>query len=291
VTAITRQGSTNEIPEGVKSTVRVDYDDEASLVSALKGQQFLIITLAFMAPADTQSKLIRAAAKAGVPYIMPNWYSIDFGNKELLNAIRLGPIAQAVIDEIESLGVSTWFILVCSFWYEFSLAGGEVRYGFDFPNKSVTFFDDGNTKITTSTWEQCGRTMAALLSLPVLPNDENDKSVTLSRFFNDAVYISSFLVSQKDMFESVKRVTRTTDDDWKISYESSQKRYQNGIKELEKGGISKFAKLLYSRVMFPNGDGDCTSKLSNKLFGLPQEELDECTKIAVRMGENDEVPY
>jgi hypothetical protein len=37
VTALTRQGSTNKIPVRVKSTF-VDYDNEASLVSALEGQ-------------------------------------------------------------------------------------------------------------------------------------------------------------------------------------------------------------------------------------------------------------
>jgi NmrA-like family len=154
VTALTRQGSTNKIPVDVKSTF-VDYDDEASLVSALEGQQFLI-TMAVTAPRHTQNKLVRAAAKAGVPYIMPNWYGCDFANKELGKAIHLGLVGQETVDEIESLGVSQWAILACGFWYEFSLAGGEMRYGFDFRNKSVTFFDDGKTKINTSTWSSAG---------------------------------------------------------------------------------------------------------------------------------------
>src|SRR5271154_860181 len=124
VTALTRQGSTNKLPEGVKS-VFVNYDDETSLVSALKGQQFLIITMAVTAPRDTQSKLIRAAAKAGVPYIMPNWYGGDLANKELGKATQLGLVGQAVVNEIETLGVSQWVMLACGFWYEFSLAGGE----------------------------------------------------------------------------------------------------------------------------------------------------------------------
>jgi NmrA-like family len=278
------------LPAGVKS-VFVNYDDEASLVSALKGQQFLIITMAVTAPHGTQSKLIRAAAKAGVPYIMPNWYGNDFANKELGKAIQLGLAGQAIVDEIESLGVSQWVMLACSFWYEYSLAGGEIRYGFDFRNKSVTFFDDGNTKINTSTWEQCGRAVAALLSLPELPMDENDMSATVSQFGNGSVYISSFLISQKDMFESVQRVTGTTDADWKISYEPSAQRYDDGIEAMKKGDMRGFGKQLYSRVLFPNGGGDFSSKLNNKVLGLPQEDLDERTKIAVRMAENNEVPY
>jgi NmrA-like family len=290
VTALTRPDSTSKLPSGVKSIV-VNYDDETSLVSALKGQQFLIITMAVTAPPDTQSKLIRAAAKAGTPYVMPNWYGSDFTNEELGKAVRLGLAARATVDGIESLGVSKWVMLACGFWYEFSLAGGSIRYGFDFPSKSVTFYDDGNTKIITSTWDQCGRAVAALLSLPELPVDENDKSPTVSQFANGIVYISSFLISQKDMFESVKRVTGTTDADWKISYEESAQRYQDGIEAMKKGDMSGFGKMLYARAMFPNGDGDFSNKLNNNLLGLPKEDLDERTKVAVKMADNKEVPY
>lgn len=93
------------------------------------------------------------------------------------------------------------------------------------------------------------------------------------------------------MFESVKRVTGTTDADWKISYEPSAQRYKDGIEAMNKGDMHGFGKQLYSRVFFPNGDGDFSSKLNNKILGLPQKDLDERTKIAVRMAENDEVPY
>lgn len=288
VTALTRRGSTAKLPAGVKPAY-VNYDDEASLVSALEGQQFLIITMAVTAPRDTQSKLARAAAKAAVPYVMPNWYGSDLNNKELSEAIRLGFAGRAIANEVESLGVSKWVMLACSFWYEFSLAGGEMRYGFDFHNMSVTFFDDGNTKILTSTWDQCGRAVAAFLSLPELPVDENDMSPTISHFGNGLIYISSFFVSQKDMFESVKRVTGTTDADWKISYEPSAQRYEDGIEAMKKGDMRGFGKLLYSRVFF--GDGNYTSKLNNKMLGLPQEDLDEHTNVSVGMAENNEVPY
>lgn len=83
VTALTRSGSTNKLPEGVKP-ITVDYDDETSLVEAMKGQQILIITLAVTAPPGTQSKLIKAASKAGVSYIMPNAWGSDPLNKQLM---------------------------------------------------------------------------------------------------------------------------------------------------------------------------------------------------------------
>jgi len=71
VTAITRHDSTAALPPGIKTT-KVNYDDPATLVAALQGQDALIITMNTQAPPDTQSKLLRAAAEAGVPWVLPN---------------------------------------------------------------------------------------------------------------------------------------------------------------------------------------------------------------------------
>lgn len=83
MTALTRSESSNKLPEGVNA-VTVDYDDETSLVEAMKGQQMLIITLAVRAPPGTQSKLIKAASKAGVPYVMPNAWGTNPLNEQLM---------------------------------------------------------------------------------------------------------------------------------------------------------------------------------------------------------------
>lgn len=53
VTAITRKESASELPEGVIAA-KVDYNDEASVINALKGQQILIITMSVRAPPETQ---------------------------------------------------------------------------------------------------------------------------------------------------------------------------------------------------------------------------------------------
>lgn len=71
VTAITRPESTVEAAAGV-TVKRVDYSSQDSLVSALQGQDALIITLGASSPNDKQNKLISAAAGAGVPWVFPN---------------------------------------------------------------------------------------------------------------------------------------------------------------------------------------------------------------------------
>lgn len=233
------------------------------------------------APRDTHSKLVQAAAKAGVPYIMPNGYAGDIEDIKLGEDTILGPIGKANRDEIEALGMK-WITVCCGFWYDYSLAGGEARFGFDFDKRSLTIYDDGNTKNSTSTLVQVGRAVAKVLSLPELPVNEKD-SLCLSTFLNKGVYIKSFAVSQRDMFESVKRITGTTDADWTISHEATKKRYEEGLSQVESGNMAGFSKMLYARAFYPEHPSDLASKAQNELLGLPEEDLDESTKDGIDM--------
>ncbi|KAM5346421.1 hypothetical protein ACJ41O_009426 [Fusarium nematophilum] len=284
VTAITRTGSTNKIPLGVK-VATVDYDDEESIVAALKDQQFLAISMSVTAAPGTQEKIIKAAAKAGVPWIMPNCYGTDFTNASLAEENLTGQSVQPGIKAVEEAGVSSWIAMGCSYWYEFSVAQGPEWYGFDFSGdqRKITFYDDGETRINTSTWEQCGRAFAALLSLKELPEDESDKSTTISQWRNKPLWISSFLVSQREMLDSVQRVTGTTDKDWVIEYEGSKERWSRGMGLLKVGDRSGWAMAMYARTFYPNGDGNIEAKygLANGVLGLPKEDLDEASKRAV----------
>jgi hypothetical protein len=282
LTAITRADSKSPIPEGM-TVKQVNYDDKSTIVDALKGQDVLIITMAVTAPKSAQEILLDAAAEAGVPWVLPNEYSSDPTNESMQNDIMLGPGRVEIRKRIEQLGVSSWICFTCSFWYEYSLSASPETYGFDFANKTVTFYDQGTTKINTTTWDQCGRAAAALLSLKVLPDDANDKSLTLSSFKNGNMYVSSFLVSQRDMFESVLRVTGASEKDWTIRHEDVKERYKAGVEQMKSGDRLGFAKLLYARLFYPNGDGDYESKkgLHNEELGLPKEDFDEATKQAV----------
>lgn len=284
VTAISRAGSTSKIPYGVK-VASVDYDDEDSLVAALKGQQFLAITMSVTAPHDTQEKVIKAAAKAGVPWIMPNCYGTDVHNKELARDNFTGEGVLSGIKAIEDVGFSSWITMCCSFWYEFSIAQAPEWYGFDFANKKMTLYDDGKTRINTSTWLQCGRAIAALLSLKELPEDENDESPTISRWRNKPMYVSSFLVSQREMLDSIQRVTGTTDKDWTIEYEGAKARWERGVKLMQSGDPRGRAQAMYSRTFFSNGDGDFQSKygLDNDVLSLPEEDMDEASRRTMAM--------
>ena len=160
---------------------------------------------------------MRAAAKTGVLYILPNWSGHDAAKDMLCDDSWDSHNRDSISTKIESLGISSYLLLACSFWYEFSLGGGPDCYGFNFNKGDFVLFDDGNVAINTSTWPQCGRTFANPLSTEH-PNDETDRSPTLSQSRNGSIYISNFRLSQRDMFESMKRVTGTTDANWIITH-------------------------------------------------------------------------
>lgn len=280
------------MPSGVKVT-KVDYDDEGSLISAMENQQFLIISLPFSAAPGTQTKLIAAAGKAGVPYIMPNSFGINFSNETLATEAIAGLGIRKAVAEIGELAPkATWVVFVCGFWIEYAIAMGTHFYGFDLQNKKVTFFDDGKTRINTSTWDQCGRALGAFLSLPELARDESDSQATISQWANKGLYISSFLASQRDMLDSLQRNTNTSDEDWTIEYEPTKERRERGLAWMKTEPVHGFSTMLFSRVFYPNGGGNFEEYgLANEALRLPKESLDEATQRALKLAEEEYNPF
>ncbi|KAI1802336.1 NAD(P)-binding protein [Daldinia bambusicola] len=286
ITAITRKSSqaASHIPKGVK-VAKVDYDDESTLIDGLKGQDVLIITMDTRAPPDTQSKLIRAAATANVPYVLPNEWGCDMTDEAMGKDILLGELELSTRKLVEELGKSSWIGVTTGFWYELSLGFGKETYGMEWKTRNWTFFDNGETKMNTTTLPQVGRAVAKLLSLPVEPEKEGAPS--LSSYKNKFVYVSSFRLSQKDMFAAVLRVTGTKESDWKIEYEESDKRFQDARRRLFDGDTLAYRQLLYSRV-FRDGCNDFEGKygsVANDVLGLPKEDLDEATRNAIDSAE------
>ncbi|KAK6355175.1 hypothetical protein TWF696_004293 [Orbilia brochopaga] len=291
ITALTRSEST-AIPAGITPAV-IDYNDHASIVAALRGQDVIIITLSVTAPPDTQQKLIDAAADAGVKFIIPNEWGYDVErDPEFTKNMLVGEKGVKNREYIRSKGIP--FVGVNGgFWYEFSLGGSEIRYGFDFNKNTLTLFDEGDIKISTSTWEQVARGVAGVLSLPINPDGPDDKSPTISSYYNKSVCVESFNLSQKDMFESIKRVTGTTDADWTITHEPTKERYARAMGLMAANDfhlgptVSKamkgFGMGMYTCAFFPNSPASMPN-LQNEVLGLPKEDLDACTKKGIEYG-------
>lgn len=288
VTVLSRASSSSTFPDGV-AVKSVDYDDEVSLTEALEGQQFLIITLSASADPQTHGKIIRAAGKAGVPHVMPNIYTGDYivGNDELAKEIPMAGFLRPIIQDIESVGASAWTVLVTGLWYEFSLASPPDWLGFDLAQRKVVFFDNGDRKMNLTTWKQSGRAVASLLDLPLQGSDK----ASLEGFKNRPVFVSSFFVSQRDVLDSIHRVSGTTDADWTITYEKSADRVSDGFAALAQGDLKGLAKATYSRLFYPGQDGVFEHKLDNEVLGLPKDDLDEATGRALEMVKNGWAPF
>lgn len=197
---------------------------------------------------------------------MPHEYGVGISKVSLGDDVLIGAAGRRTRDYIVEKGQGKvhFIACTCSFFYEDSLAGLEARYGFDFANKSVVFFGDGYVKITTSTWPQVRRTVAKLFAPPILPNDENDKSLTLSHFQNDAVITSSFTASQKNIFEPVLRASGDKKFKWTVTHEDTKQKFDRAVDIMNNGNMVGFAMRLYTHLFYK----ECGR-------GLPEEDLDE----------------
>ena len=254
-----------------------DYNSHDELVSALKGQDAFVISLAIGAARDAQTKLIDAAIAAGVPWIFPNEWGSDNAHPVLAD-IPVNKPKHAYREKIEKSGSSAWIGFVNNLWYEYSLGGG--WFGIDIKNRTANFFDDGKQKLNTSTLPQCGRGVAALLSLPVTTTDG---SPSLSKYRNGFAYISSFFINQHDMLASLQRVTKTSPGDWQISKRPVDEAIKSGHEKVAGGNFMGMIDVLYGTNFKPGAGGDYgeTKGLDNKILGLPEEDLDEATGWAI----------
>jgi uncharacterized protein VirK/YbjX len=109
-----------------------------------------------------------------------------------------------------------------------------LAYGFDFEKQSVTFFDDGETLVSMSTFAQVGRAVAALLSLPIQPEGDNEAH-SLENFRNQNIYVLSFTISQKDVLGHVLRITGTNSQDWTIIMELPKNVTKQASSKCKKG--------------------------------------------------------
>lgn len=207
---------------------------------------------------------------------MPNIHGFDPKGDGVSNPI-FGAGAMRRIQDVEDVGLP-WIVLTTGFWYEWGLALGDNWYGIDINQKKAWFCDDGNNTMNTSTWPRCGEAFAALLSLP-----ESGTSPCLADYKNHPCYVDSFGtdLSQRQMLDSVQKATGTTDKDWEIICEPAEKRYNDGLAEMQTNPGRGFPKALYANGWSKGGGRQITAKLDNEKLGLKPENLDQITKAVV----------
>ena len=266
VTVLSRPDSSATFPSTV-TVHREPHDDESFLEGVLKGQDVLIFALHHSAY-ETQIPIIKAAAKVGVPYIVPCEFGSDATNDKLNSRIALMNMKRPYRKLIEELGVSSWIGVTCNPWFDFSMRLG--FFGLDAKTRTARIFDDGQVKTNFTTLRRVGESLAALLALP---------ETELAQYKNDWVYFSSFCFSQRDLLESAKRVTGTKEKDWSIISENPDEVIKAAEEEVAKGNVVAGVHILFALMFSEGHGGDYSTKVVDyKRLGLEPEDLDEALK-------------
>lgn len=145
--------------------------------------------------------------------------------------------------------------------------------GFDIQERSARFYEHGSAVLSTSTLDQVGRGVAKLLELP---------PATHQQYANRFVYVSSFHVSQMDVFHSLLKATGTQEKDWKVYKVPVDAAIAEGSKEFQAGNYHGLRDLMYGRCFKEGAGGNFKAKSDNGILRLAEEDLDEIVRSVVK---------
>lgn len=267
ITAIQRSESTSDFPPTI-IVKRGSFTDESFLVSALSGQDVLIIIVP-IPNMNVGELFIHAAAKAGVPYILPTEFGVDTPEMENEHSMMAPKLARRRL--IEELGVSSWIAVIVNFWLDTNIQSG--LWGFDIKGRKAEIIKGADAKISTTTLSRSGEGIAVLLSLT---------EAELARYKDQSYYYSSFVLSQRDIFEAIKRATGTESIDWDIT----EKDAAHVIRELdlkiqEGDGYAEWYRLFVMFFQGMQGSNFEDKIVDLREYGLRSENLDEVIKKAI----------
>ncbi|KAG8712187.1 hypothetical protein FRC08_014918 [Ceratobasidium sp. 394] len=172
VRILTRESSVDSAPlqefknRGASLHV-VSYEDEASLVKALQGVDTVVSTIAGSALVSAQVPLIKASKEAGVQLYFPSEYGSDFAGDNHPSPLIQGK--KTVLKTAKESGLPTAILS----------NGGFPEYcfipplGYNFAEKKVTVWGDGNAKSTWTTVRSVAQWVANVLKIVPIEQLQN----------------------------------------------------------------------------------------------------------------------
>lgn len=267
ITVVQRPESSNEFPSSV--TVKTgNLEDETFLGDVFKGQDVVVLMPPLSHIISLQEPAVRAAAKAGVPYLLPAEYGPDPFATKLIEENGLLQAKKKIRDLIDELGVSSWISVTVGVWLDVNLSNG--LWGIDAKGRKATLYNGAGGRVTTSSIAHTGEAIAAVLSLP-----ETD----LARYKKQAVYTPSFHTTHREMLDAVQRITKTTDADWEISSRDVDDSLKEFNERIGQGDImASYQKFILTHLLDGYGgdiehkvDGEEVQKLEQ--VGLKEEDI------------------
>jgi hypothetical protein len=263
VTVLTRPGTTHKFPASV-SVAPVDYDSLDSLVTALRGQDAVVSTLAAVA-LSKQLLLVEAAAEAGVKRFIPS----DFGSNTVHPKAAALPafgdkvaVQKALEERAAQPGGLTYTIVINGPFLDWGLLVGFVL---GVKERHARLYDGGDRLFSTTTLATIGKAVAAVLRKP----DETK---------NRAVYVQDTATTLKALYEKGKKAT--PGEEWTEEVVKIDDLLAEGWAELNKDrpDPGKFVMKFVTAAIWGEGYGAHFEKTDNELLGikeLTEEELQE----------------
>ncbi|KAK1149004.1 hypothetical protein N8T08_007679 [Aspergillus melleus] len=195
VTVLTRESSKarSSIPATAKLVVIPNSYPQEELVKAFEGQDAVVNAITSFSVSE-QLRFIDAAVTAGVKRYVPSEYGLDNNTpkaQDLAPVFEEKGLVQAYLWEKESTGL-TWTAIACGMWIGWSLRNNFL--GFDYANRTMTFTNDGTGCFSTTTLNNTALALNRILLNP-------------STTANQVVFTSDFATNQKELVETVERLT------------------------------------------------------------------------------------
>ena len=260
VTALTRQGSTHNLPPSVR-VAPVDYDSLESLTEALRGHDAVVSTIASAALAK-QLLLVEAAAAAQVKRFIPSEFGSNTVNEKSAKLPSYGDkvAVQNALRKHAADGTLSYTTVINGPFLDWGITVGFIM---NLKAKSINLWDGGHRVFSTTTLNTIGKAVAGVLSHP----DETK---------NRPVFVQDTAVSQRDLLEKGKVATGAPET-WTENTPSVDELVAQGWAELgkEHPNPDKFVMNFISAAIWGEGYGAHFEKLDNELLGIRQLTGDE----------------
>jgi hypothetical protein len=267
VTVLTRTGTTHTFPSAV-TVVPVDYDSLDSLVTALRGQDAVVSTLA-AAALSKQLLLVDAAAQAGVKRFIPS----EFGSNTVHPKAAALPsytdkvaVQKALQAKAAQPGGMTYTIVLNGPFLDWGLL---VGFLLDVKNRHATLYDGGDRVFSATTLPTVGKAVAGVLSRP----DETR---------NRPVYVQDTATTQRALYEYARKAT--PGEKWTEEVVRIDDLLSQAWAELKKEqpDPDKFVMKFVTAAAWGEGYGAHFEKTDNELLGIREITEEEVQALVQR---------
>ncbi|MCJ1474695.1 hypothetical protein MMC13_003355 [Lambiella insularis] len=262
VTALTRGGSAQGVPVGIKVTT-VDYSSMDSLTTALLGQYAVVSCLGPFALAF-QPNIVEAASAVGVKRFIP----AEFGADTLNMQTRAFPIlkdkiqTQKLLAEKYAQTGMTYALLCTGLFLDWGLENGMIL---GVKSRKGRLYDGGKTIISTTTIASVAKGISGCLLYP-----EQTK--------NRGVYIQDAAISQIELIELTNKVNP---GDWDLTEASTTELEKQAEAAYERRDPNPMSMTGSVFRMYFGGEqyGQPFKELGNELCGIKAKSSEEIEMI------------